>query len=155
MHHFSYSLKCHHSVSSSLYIFIHLSIHFHFQVMWQVWMFWTIEAIFSIIMSQSCTRYVALFMQRVQNILRYIYILAYVSVGLYCSCVSPCLNDILSVVFKTFVQLLETVYIIRHSISPIYCYYIFSNCHKTFAIMFISFGTKLFQRCINQKFWNK
>ena len=45
---------------------------------------------------------------------------------------------------------LEAVYIIRHSISPIYCYYSdkdILNCHKTFTIdtMFIPFWTKLFQ----------
>ena len=49
---------------------------------------------------------------------------------------------------------------IGHSISHIYCHYsdkdVF-NCHKTFTIdtMFIPFWAKLFQRCINQQFWNK
>ena len=65
-----------------------------------------LEAIFFIIISQSCTRYVTLFLPRIQNIepfniTAYVEIFAYVCV--YCLCIGPCFYDILSVVFKIFV----------------------------------------------------
>ena len=94
------------------------------------------------------------------HITAYVEIFAYVCV--YCLCIGPCFYDIVSVVFKIFVQLLAPWGRVhhRHSISPIYCYHSdrdILNCHKTFTIdnMFMPFWTKLFQRCTNQQFWNK
>ena len=86
-----------------------------------------LEAIFFIIISQSWTRYVTFSAKSSKywafHITAYVEIFAYVYV--YCLCIGPCFYDILFVVFKILSSSfrLEAVYIIRHSISPIYCYH--------------------------------
>ena len=145
MHHFSYSLNCH--LFFFLLLYIYLFIYLIFFKLCAFMVCEQLEAIFFIIISQSCTRYVTLFSAKSSkyltfHITAYVEIFAYVCV--YCLCIGPCFYDILFVVFKILSSSLhlEAMYIIRHSISPIYCYHSdrdILNGHKTFTIdnMFI------------------